>query len=830
MFRATLRNVLAHRARLLMTVLAVLLGVAFVAGTLIFTDSVSAAYTRSAEKSFTGIDVQLRPAVNPGGHDTRRLLGSATLDQARALPGAASVTGVAAGFTALAGKDGELVGEGFTTAGANHDGDRHPITAGAPPRAEGEIAVDATTAARTGYAVGDTVRLSVDGPVREEKVTGIFTTEDGNVSAGGTLTLFDTATAQRLFAEPGHYNRIELTAAPGTTPERLQRQAERIVPPGVEAITADALAAEQTATNAADFDLLAKVLLACAGIALFVGIFLIVNTFTMLVAQRTRELALLRAVGATRRQVTRSVLAEAALVGSVAAAGGLAAGIGAGAGVRAVLSATGGTVPDGPLVVSPVALLVAPALGVGVTLIAAWLPARRAARIPPVAAMSAVHTPATARSLVVRNTIGAAVAAAGAVVVVVATTMTDGELVLGAGAVVLLVGVFVLTPLLSRPVVAAAGPVLRRFGVTGKLARQNAVRNPRRTAATAAALTVGLTLIAALNVIGASADKAVHDLAASDFMRGDYLVTMANAGPLAPDADDKLRALAEVTAVSPRREIPARVDGVPQTVSGFHTADVDRLLDMGMTEGGFAPGKTAVVDEETARAEGWTLGDTVEITWPDGVREPLELTGLYSRSFDAGLKTDISLMDPHLDSDAEAEIFVKTADGASEQAIRDALGGSPAIRIKGKDALTADITGAIALVLNILYGMLALAVVVAVLGVVNTMAMSVHERAQEIGLLRAVGLNRPGVKRMVRLESVVISLFGGVLGVGLGVFFGWAVGELVATVGIDTWTLVLPWGRLALLLAAAVLVGVLAALWPARRAARLNVLDAIRTE
>jgi putative ABC transport system permease protein len=399
--------------------------------------------------------------------------------------------------------------------------------------------------------------------------------------------------------------------------------------------------------------------------------------------------------------------------------------------------------------------------------------------------------------------------------------------------VLLLVGVFVLIPLLSRPVVAAAGPVLRRFGVTGKLARQNAVRNPRRTAATAAALTIGLTLIAALNVIGASADRAVHELAASDFMRGDYLVTMANAGPLAPDADDRLRELPEVTAVSPRRDIPARVDGVAQTVSGFDIADIDELLDMGMTKGGFAPGKTAVIDEEAADAAGWTLGDTIEVTWPDGARDRLELTGLYDRSFDSGLKTDISLMDPHLDRGTDAEIFVKTAGGASEtteRTLRRALGGSPAIQIKGKDALTGDITGAIALVLNILYGMLALAVVVAVLGVVNTMAMSVHERAQEIGLLRAVGLDRPGVRRMVRLESVVISLFGGVLGVGLGIFFGWAVGELVATLGLDTWTLVLPWGRLALLLVAAALVGVLAALWPARRAARLGVLDAIRTE
>jgi putative ABC transport system permease protein len=279
------------------------------------------------------------------------------------------------------------------------------------------------------------------------------------------------------------------------------------------------------------------VLLACAGVALFVGAFLIFNSFTMLVAQRTRELALLRAIGATRRQVTRSVLVEAAVVGLAASAAGLAAGIGISIGVRAVLSATDSTLPDGPLVVDATTVVVSLALGVGVTLVAAWLPARRAGRVSPIAAMSGVHAPVSVRSLVARNATGAVLAAAGAVLVTAAATaMADGELWLGGGAALLLIGVFVLTPLLSRPMIAAAAPVLSRFGVVGTLARQNAERNPRRTAATASALTIGLTLIAGLTVIGAGADRAVHELAASDFVRGDYIVSMADAGPLAPDA------------------------------------------------------------------------------------------------------------------------------------------------------------------------------------------------------------------------------------------------------------------------------------------------------
>jgi putative ABC transport system permease protein len=512
----------------------------------------------------------------------------------------------------------------------------------------------------------------------------------------------------------------------------------------------------------------------------------------------------------------------------------LAVGIGAGAGVRAVLSAADPTLPQGPLVVSATTVLVSLGLGLGVTLLAAWLPARRAAKIPPVAAMSSVHAPATTRSLVLRNTIGTVLAGAGAVMVVTATTMTDGKLALGLGAMLLLTGVFVLTPLLSRPVIAAARPMLRRFGITGTLAGQNAVRNPRRTAATAAALTVGLTLVTALTVIGASADKATRDLAASGYIHADYIVTMANTGPLAADTEPTLREVDEVTASSPRRVARARIGGVDQEVTAWRTGELDQLLALEFTSGSFAPGNSAVVDEATASDLGWQVGDRLDVVWPDGARGQLTLTGIYQSTFDDGVKTDIAMLDPHLDRITDTAVYVRTAGGASEETARElarALGDSPAIQVHNKQELVDDIIGQIGLALTILYGMLALAVVVAVLGIVNTLAMSVHERAREVGLLRAVGLDRAGVKRMIRLESLVISLFGGVLGVGLGVFLGWAVGELAAALeGIDTWSLVLPWGRLALCLAVAALVGVLAALWPARRAARLDVLTAIKAD
>jgi putative ABC transport system permease protein len=835
MIRITFRSVFAHKARLLMTTLAVLLGVAFVSGTLVLVNTISDAYTDSSRKSFDHVDVRLRPVAGQGAVGSGRLLDQGLLDRAGALPGVNTATGTVSGFAALADKDATLVGEGWSTQGTNYSGTddlRYPIVAGRAPRAEGEIAIDAMTAERTGYNVGDTVRLSVSGPVIAERVIGIFATDDGNVAAGGTLTLFDTATAQSLFATPGHYNEIDLTAEPGTPPEQLRRLARTILPHGTEAVTAAELTAEQADNNAASVRALSQVLLACAGIALFVATFLIVNTFTMLVAQRTRELALLRAVGATRRQVTRSVLAEAAVVGLVASVAGLATGIGLGAGVRAILSATDSTLPDGPLVMPVTTVAAALGLGVGVTVLAAWIPSRRAARIPPVAALSSVHAAATTRSLVLRNGVGSVLAAAGGALVIAATTMIDGELWMALGAVLLVIGVFILTPLLSRPVIATAGPLLRRLGVPGKLAGRNAVRNPRRTAATAAALMIGLTLITALTVVGASAHQTTQALASAN-LRADYVIDMANAGPLAADTEKTVSGLREVVASSPRREVQASVDGRSQTVVGFKAEDVEELLDLGFIEGTFTAGDTAIVDQPTADARGWRLGDSIVVTWPDGASSTLQITGLYDSSFDDGVKVDVSVMDRHLDRVADTQVFVKTEGGASEatrRTLQKALGDSPAIRIQDKQDLVDDITGTVGVVLNLLYGMLALAVVVAVLGVVNTLAMSVHERTQEIGMLRAIGLDRTAVMRMVRLESVVISLFGGLLGVGLGVFFGWAVGELAAVLGITTWTLVLPWGRLVLTLAAAALVGVIAALWPARRAAKLNILDAIKSD
>ncbi|MEU1001032.1 ABC transporter permease [Streptomyces tibetensis] len=842
MFRTALRNVLAHKARLLMTVLAVMLGVAFVSGTLVFTNTVSDAYQKSSAKGFDHVDVSMTADYEDAeGDRVAKLheLTRATLDKSERVPGAASAIGVVQNFTALADKDGKLIGQGFQSQGGNYWGakdPRYPLVSGHAPKGPGEILIDSQTAKRAGYKVGDTVRMSVDGPVLTPKVTGIFTTDDGNVAAGGSLTLFDTATAQKLLGKPGVYDEIDVKAKPGVSQAALKAELDKALPEGtVSTTTGKQLADDQAEMISRSMSGMQTALLVFAGIALFVGTFIIANTFTMLVAQRTKELALMRAVGASRRQVTRSVLIEAFVVGAVAAVTGLVAGIGIGAGLRSLMGTFDASVPDGPLVITPGTIGAALAVGVLVTMLAAWLPGRRAAKIPPVAAMSSVHAKATTKSLVLRNTLGALVSAAGIAVVLVATTMdgSDGQMPMGFGAVLLIIGVFILTPLLSRPLIAAAAPLLRAFGISGKLARQNSVRNPRRTAATASALMIGLTLITGMTVMAGSLQQAIEKMASAS-IKADYVVSMANGNPLSPDVEKKLKQAGDVTATSPMLNAETRIDGQSEYVTGVNGAAIRDLVGPEVDEGTFkVGGGDVVVDSETAKSYRWKAGSAFTIAYADGKKQKLTVAGTYeSNDFLQGILLDEKTLAPHESDPYNMKVMVRTSDGTSgavQDKLEKALGTNPAIKVQSKDDISNEIAQMFTLMLNMVYGLLAMAVIVAVLGVINTLAMSVFERSQEIGMLRAIGLDRKGIKRMVRIESLVISLFGAVLGIGLGVFFGWAAGELLAS-KMATYELVLPWARMGVFLLLAATVGVLAALWPARRAARLNMLEAIKAE
>ncbi|MEV0528273.1 FtsX-like permease family protein [Streptomyces sp. NPDC050439] len=835
MFRTALRNVLAHKARLLMTVLAVMLGVAFVSGTLVFTDTFGNAYKNKSAKSFDHVSVAIQPWGGEADETKQKpRLTDSLLKKADGLPGADSAIAGVNGFTALADKDGKLVGGEWGTSGANYfpgkDGKdpRYDFTKGAAPKSANDIALDSRTAERTGYKVGDTVRYSTDGPVKTAKISGVFDTEDGSVLAGGSLVVFDNDTALKVLGKT-EYDEIDVKAAAGTSETALKSSVDKILPKDSKALTGAELKSDQDDMIERQTSSMSQVLLIFAGIALFVGIFIIANTFTMLVAQRTKELALMRAVGASRRQVTRSVLIEAFIVGLVAAVTGFALGIGVALGLESLMNSAGASLPDGPIIISPTTIVVALIIGVVVTMLAAWLPGRRAAKIPPVAAMNSVHATPTTRGLVVRNTIGSIIVAIGVVML-----LADDNYVMAGGAATILVGVIVLTPLLSRPFIAASAPLLKPFGVPGKLSRLNAVRNPRRTASTASALMIGLTLITAMTVVATSMSTAINKMAA-DSLKADYTVSMANYQPLTPEVREKLDKLPAVEASSPLREAYGEVEGSYSSVYGIDEKAFGKLAGLDFTSGSLAglSGKSTLLDKETADKKGLKTGDTIPVKFDDDKTVKLKIAGVYKQNeMLDGLFTPLAVVDPHLSKITDQQVLVKMKDGvsdASEDSIVKALGDNPAIKIQDKDAISNEIGGAINMMLYMLYGLLAMAILIAVLGVINTLAMSVFERKHEIGMLRAIGLDRAKVKQMVRLEAVIISLFGAVLGIGLGIFMGWAAGNSIVG-SLKTYTMEIPVGRIAVFLAIAALVGVLAAVWPARSAARLNPLMAIKSE
>ncbi|WP_019886949.1 ABC transporter permease [Streptomyces purpureus] len=843
MFRTALRNVLAHKARLLMTVLAVMLGVAFVSGTLVFTDTLSNAFRNQSAKSYDKVAVAVTLVTNPDDPKSVPGLSQQALRKIGQLDGVEKATGRVSGFAGVPDKDGKLIGAGWSNKGTNfspgNDGKdpAYDFAKGSGPVRADQIALDQETADKGGYTTGDTVRVATNGPVKEYTLSGVFTTEDGAVNAGGSLVLFDTPVAQKLYLKAGYFQEISVAAAKGADADKLLGQVKPLVPEEADARTGQELADEQAQMIEEGLGTLKQVLLGFAGIALFVGVFLISNTFTMLVAQRTKELALMRAVGASRRQITRSVLAEAGVVGLVASAVGFGLGVALAVALRSGMSAFGMKIPGGPLVLTATPVIAALTVGVLITMFAAWLPGRRAAKIPPVAAMSSVHAVATTKSLVLRNSIGGVLTALGAAAIVMGAGAggESGRMTIGAGAFLTLVGVIVLIPLLSRPVIALVRPLLTGpFGVAGKLAGQNAVRNPRRTGATASALAIGLTLVTGLSVLGATVGTAL-DRTTTDQIRADYMVTMASGEGLDKTALTALEKAPGVSAVSPQQAGYLELKGDFASASGVTPGAIEKVINLDVRSGSLASlaeGKIAVADK-TAEKKGWKVGDSLPVKFSDDKTGKLTVGAIVKDSeFVSPVLIDAKILDAHDVRPYIPQIFVKMESGesaANEKALITSLGDNPAITFLDKKDIKDTFGGAINMMLNIMYGLLAMALLIAVLGVVNTLAMSVFERQQEIGMLRAIGLDRRRVKRMVRLEAVVISLFGAVVGIGLGAFLGWAIGQTFKN-SLPGYALVLPWDTIGICLLLAGLVGVLAAMWPARSAAKLNMLSAIKTE
>ena len=842
MWRTTWRNLLAHKLRLAMSGLAIVLGVAFVGGTLIFTDTLSRTFNALFESTSADVNVARAAAFDqgltgPGG--TASYVPAELVDEIAEVDGVAAVEGyVQAEGVYILETDGDVLDTGGAPGlGINWNTEEsvspNTLVDGRAPEGPGEVAIDTNAAEETGYEVGDTITLLTPGPRIEVELVGTFRFGDSGGLAGATLTAFDTATAQELLTAPGQFNGIGVAAADGVSDDDLADRVAAAVGDDYDVKTAT----EQADSLASDFSeglaFFNVFLLVFAGVALFVGAFIIVNTFSMLVAQRTRELALLRALGASRAQVTRSVLGEALVLGVLGSTVGLAAGYGIAAALRALFGSFGLTL-DGALVFTAGTVVWCYVVGIVVTVVAAYVPARRASRTPPVAAMRD-DVVATERGLRRRTIAGTVLAAAGAASLVAGTLVDDGSdaaSLVGIGALLLIVGATALSPVLARPFLRVVGAALPRiWGTTGRLAQENAIRNPRRTAATASALMIGLALVSAFSVIGASTNRSI-DALISGSVRSEFVVSSAVGQPFSPDVAGELGGIDGVDGVTVMRWGQVQLDGETVFLTAIDPAGVDRSIELDWVDGS-AEGLTGdglVVDESTAQSRGWSVGDTVQALSIDGRERDLVLGGVYASNQVVGstlvsLDTHEALGGTALDRYLYVDLADGVAPGDVRPAMEEALAAYPVVDLKDQGEFADEQKGQVDQLLLLINAMLVLSVVIAALGIVNTLAMSVIERTREIGLLRAVGLGRGQLRRMVRLEAVVISVYGAVLGLVLGTLFGVALSRSLADQGITELSVPVP--RLGVFLLVAALIGVLAALGPARRAARLQVLDAI---
>ena len=845
MLRASWASLLARKLRLFMSAAAVILGVAFVAGSFIFTDTLGASFTELTKSSAGDVVVRGTQAGEDGTSGKR--IDAATVAKLAALPGAARADGNVTDYTTFVVTDKNKVigGSGAPGLALNHTGgpaahgvEPTRLIRGHWPTAEGEVVLDAATAKAAGYLLGEDVRFVSAGSEAtfEGKLVGVH--EMTGSMLGASVTVMDTAMAQRLYTNgTDTFNDVWITAKPGVSQEDLRDQAAAALPPGFEAITGDKLSDEMATQIQKGLSFITTFLLVFAAVALVVGTFLIINTFSILVAQRSRELALFRAIGASRRQVTRSVLFEAFVVGLMGSTVGLALGFALAQLIRVLFGRFGLDLSGASLVLNPRTVVASYAVGLLVTMVAAWLPARRAGRVAPVAAMRD-DVMAQEGGLHRRIAVGLVLAVLGGASMYVGLVVVDSNEMkwLGAGILAVLIGVALISPLVGRPLVVGLGWLYRRaFGVVGNMATQNSLRNPRRTAATASALMIGVALVTLMSVFGASA-KASVDASVSDGMSADYVVSNAIGQSFSPQIAEQVAATDGVGATARVRWAALQgADGKDVYVQGVDARSLPGMVDIPTDEGDFGPlgAGTVSVPSDLAVTEKLGLGDTVQLGYQDQKRT-FTVVALHKPG--AVIGSSYVLDNADLDGlglpAQDSAIYVKRAEGASAgsvlRSLNATLADNPLVTVKDQAAFAAEQRKPIDQMLMIIYALLGLAVVIAILGIINTLALSVIERTREIGLLRAVGLGRRQLRTMLRLESVVIAVLGAALGMLLGLGFGTAIQRALVDQGFEV--LVIPWNQLAAFLGLSVVVGVLAAVWPGRRAAKVDILRAIATE
>ncbi|MFJ8634185.1 ABC transporter permease [Streptomyces sp. NPDC093568] len=850
--RTSLRNFFAHKGRMALSAVAVLLSVAFVCGTLVFTDTMNTTFdklfaTTSSDVTISPKDTKADDTPQSGVPES---LPASLLARAERADGVKSAEGAVSSMNVtVVNSDNKNMGSttGAPTIAGNwtkNDLRSMEITSGHAPRGPTEVMVDADTADKHDLKLGDELRTIAQTGDFTARIVGVATFKVTN--PGAAVVYFDTATAQReLLGATGRFTQLNVTAATGVSDEQLKRNVTQSLN-GTYKVQTQAETADENREGVGEFmNVIKYAMLGFAGIAFLVGIFLIINTFSMLVAQRTREIGLMRAIGSSRRQVNRSVLVEALLLGVVGSVLGVAAGVGIAIGLMKLMSMAGMNLSTDDLTVKVTTPIAGVVLGVVVTVLAAYLPARRAGKVSPMAALRDAGTPADVKAGWIRGLIGAVLTGAGAFALYTAATAdkaSDGALMLGAGIVLSLIGFVVIGPLLAGAVVRVISAVLlRAFGPVGRMAERNALRNPRRTGATGAALMIGLALVACLSVVGssmvASATSELDKSVGADFIvQGNQRIV--------PQAEKAMQQSPDLAHVTRYKMLDAELttpDGKTEdsditAADPTYAEDLRRPTTAGTLSAAY--GKDAMsVGSDYAKKHGVKVGDTISVAFKGGRTAELKVAAVTDddTSIDQGARyTSIETMQKYVPADRippNEIMFAKAKDGQQDEAyaaLKKSLEPYPQYQVRDQTDFKEELKDQVGQLLNMVYGLLALAIIVAVLGVVNTLALSVVERTREIGLMRAIGLSRRQLRRMIRMESVVIALFGALLGLGLGMGWGATAQKLLALEGLNV--LEIPWPTIIGVFVGSAFVGLFAALIPAFRAGRMNVLKAIATE
>ncbi len=853
MFKVALKSLLGHKLRMLLTGFSIIIGVSFVAGSYIFTDSMSKTFSGIFEDALGSVDVIVRPKQAEDGFGSFGLkMPASVIDDVRKVKGVDQAEGEIAGLAQLIDANGEPIGgNGPPTLGFswNEVDDLNVLKIkdgnGRAPESIGEIVIDINTAETNNLNVGDKVRVQAFGPAEEFTIVGLVSFGESNTLAGATLSAFTFDQASVLFGYKDEFAQISITAKSGIDAEELKNAVASALPSGVEAVTGQQQSNEQLEDLDANLGIVTTALLAFAAVSIFVGSFIIQNTFRIIVAQRSKELALLRAVGASRFQVVRMVLYEAVITSIVASILGILAGVGVSSLLRAVANSIGLGLPPGELSLEPRTIIVSMGVGVVVTLTSALVPAVKASRIPPVEAMRDMEMSRPKESLRSRALVGLIVCAIGIGLMTLGLfgSIKNPVYLVGGGAAILFIGVNIIAPIMTGIVArVVSAPILLVFfwfGIVGKIGRQNTVRSPRRTASTAAALMIGVSLVVFASIFASSLRETIDDIVGDSFPGDIIIMPKNNQGDPAivsipSQIGSDVAALNEVELVSSAKYDYLQLDGKKTLVAAIEPGTFNEIAKLEPIDGSYdvLAMDTIYVNKDVLTESSRSIGDTIDVSYPNGETGSLKISGSFSEPFDTPYLISFETHASHFPPKGNIYTVANVASGVSFEdakiAIAKVTEKYPTAKVQDKTEFIGEVRTQIDQVLGLMTALLAFAIIIAVLGITNTLTLSVTERTREIGMLRAVGMSRRQVRRMVRMESVIIAVFGALLGVILGIFFAWAILRSLEDQGFKAFSI--PLIQVGIYLVLAALAGVVAAIGPSFKASRMNILKAINYE